>query len=111
MNEITTTDLSKFGYRELDMAGKLLQAYAENPTSVDMTGEGIQIMMNFNSGMVFLTNDEYQVVVLDDEGKLAEFYNCPECGYEGTEKEALEDEHSFLANEGYCSPECYGKNN
>jgi len=79
MNEIVSSDLSRFGYRELDMAGDLLKAYAEQPIEI---GDGLKLMMNTNSGNVFLTNDDCRVLMMNGD-KLEEFYSCPICGHEG----------------------------
>lgn len=76
---MTTEDLSQFGYRELAMAGDLLKAYAENPIEI---GEGLKLMMNTGSGNVFLTSDEYRVLMMNGD-KIEQFYSCPECGHEG----------------------------
>jgi len=94
--ETTKTDLSKFGYRELEIAGELLKKYAENGSPEGFFEDGLQLMMNFNSGNVFLTNSEYQVLMMNGE-KLEQFYSCPECGHEG-----------FLEDMGHNedSPEC-----
>lgn len=82
MEEITTTDLAQFGYRELAMAGDLLKAYAEHGLDGFLHDE-VRVMMNKNSGNVFLTNSEFQVAMLTSEGKLEQWYSCPECGHEG----------------------------
>src|SRR3990167_7070000 len=80
--EITTTDLSKFGHREKKMAGELLLAMNEGLPN-DFYDDEVTVMMNMNSGNVFLTNSDYQVAMMTDEGKLESFYSCPECGHEG----------------------------
>ena len=86
-NENPTSDLSKFGFRELDMAGDLLKAYAndkyENDGDREILNEGLKIMFNLNSGEVFLTDDEYSVLILNDKGKLEAWLNCFNCGAEG----------------------------
>lgn len=80
--EITTTDLAEFGAREKAMAAELLTAMGKG-LPIDFYNEGVTVMMNRNSGNVFLTNSEYQVAMLTDDGKLESFYSCPECGHEG----------------------------
>ena len=89
MNEITTTDFSKFVYREREMAEELLKASREQGFPEDFWDDETTIMMNMNSGNVFFTNSEYQVAMMNDD-KLESFYNCPECGEEGF-KEDLEE--------------------
>lgn len=102
-----TNDLTKFGYRELDIAADLLKAYAENGSS--FLEDGVQVWFNANSGEVFLSDSEYNVAVLEGR-KLAQFYSCPECGYEGTNSDAIADRHNFEQYQGFCSKECFNKN-
>ena len=90
MGEYYTEDLSKFGYRELDEAGKLLSAIKLGLPE-DFWEEGIRVGFNMKSGYVFLTNDEHQVAMLDDEGKLYSFYSTPYEGREGSYEELLEE--------------------
>ena len=87
MEDITTTDLSKFGYRELAMAGDLLKAI-KNGLPDDFDDDGITVMFNTHSGYVFLTNSDYQVAMLNDK-KLESFYSCPNCGEEGFAEDIL----------------------
>ena len=82
--EITTTDLAKFGGRELREAAKLLTAYCEGARPADFDDDGVTVMFNMHSGMVFLTNDECQVAVSDGQGDLVSFYTSPYEGHEGT---------------------------
>ena len=88
MNEITTTDFSRFGYREREMAEELLRASRENGFPEDFEQDGLQIMMNFNSGNVFFTNSEYQVAMMNGED-LESFYSSPYEGKEGFFSELL----------------------
>ena len=76
----TTTDLAGFGFRELRMAAELLTAYCEDPPS--FLGDGIQLMMNTYSGCVFLTDEDFNVAMMNG-GTLEQFHSCPECGAEG----------------------------
>jgi len=76
----TTTDLSDFGFRELKLSAELLRAYCENPP--EFLNDGVQVMMNRNSGYVFLTDDEFNVAMMNGD-KLEQFHSCPECGEEG----------------------------
>ena len=77
---MTTTDLSKFGYREKAMAAVLLQHCSNLPD--DFHNDDVKVMMNTQSGCVFLTNSEYQVAMMNGD-KLESFYNCHNCGHEG----------------------------
>ena len=76
----TTTDLSEFGFRELRMAATLLTAYCDNPP--DYLTDGVQVMFNAHSGCVFLTDEDYNVAMMNGD-TLEPFFSCPECGGEG----------------------------
>ena len=109
MNNVVTADFSQFGMRELFFAQLLLKAYAEQGS--EFLGCGLTVNFNMNSGYVFLSDEDYNVGVLDStETRLVQFYTCVQCGYEGTQAEAQEEEKDFLNNEGYCSQECEEKN-
>jgi hypothetical protein len=82
MNEITITDFSKFGSREREMAEDLLRAWREQGLPKDFVNDKVVIMMNINSGNVFLSNSEFQVAMLNGEN-LESFYSCSYCGFEG----------------------------
>lgn len=86
---MTTTDLTQFGYRERKLAEELLHAWNENGLPEDFHDENVTIMMNQYSGNVFLTNDEFQVAMMNGDS-LESFYSCPECGHEGF-KEDFDD--------------------
>ena len=79
--ENPTNDLSKFGMRELRLAGKLLVEYAEGQP--DFLGEGVQVWFNMESGNVFLCDSEYNVAMFNDDNWLEQFVSCCECGAEG----------------------------
>lgn len=88
-----TSDLTKFGYRELDIAADLLKALCKSPP--DFLGDGVQVFFNQDSGNVFLCDDDYRVAMLVD-GKLEEFHHCSYCGKEGFAEEIEDgDGHSF----------------
>ena len=88
MRDTTTTDLSDFGYRELDKARKLLEVWVEQELPEKFNYDNVKIMFNKYSGKVFLTNDDLQVAMLRDD-VLEMFYHCPECGVEGFKDELL----------------------
>ena len=75
-----TQDLSKFGYIELDEAGTLLKAYADNPNVLE--GSNINVEFNPNSGNVFLVDEDYNVAMMNGDD-LELWYSCPICGHEG----------------------------
>lgn len=89
MSDFYTEDLSKFGYRELDMAADLLKAYANNPP--DFLYDGVIPAFNMNSGYVFLVDNEYNVAMLDDDGTLYQFHSTPYNGYEGSIDDLIND--------------------
>ena len=76
----TTTDLTQFGFRELQMAAELLTAYCEQPP--DFLTNGVHLMMNTYSGFVFLTDEDFNVAMMNGD-RLEPFHSCPECGAEG----------------------------
>lgn len=78
----TTTDLAKFGFREIKMAAELLNAWVEHGLPDDFSDDEVTVMMNQNSGNVFLTNSEYQVAMMNGD-KLESFYSSPYEGKEG----------------------------
>ena len=86
-----TENLADFGFRELDEASKLLSAI-KNGLPDDFDNQGIRVGFNMNSGYVFLTNDEYQVAMYDDESKeLYSFYLTPYESREGSYEELLQE--------------------
>lgn len=90
MNMSTTTDLSKFGFREIEMLRDILDAWVKHGLPEDFSGEGVHPMFNLNSGNVFLTNSEFEVC-MESDGVLESFYSCPECGHEGFAHEMRDD--------------------
>jgi hypothetical protein len=89
MKDITTTDLSKFGYREIRLAAQLLNAWIEQGLPEDFENEGVTVMFNTRSGCVFLTNSEFQVAMM--KGYMLEsFYTDFETGEEGFKDELSE---------------------
>jgi hypothetical protein len=85
----TTTNLSNFGFREIKMARDLLSAWVDQGLPDDFVDEEVAIMMNQNSGNVFLTNAEYQVAMLRAE-HIESFYTSPYEGREGFFDELVE---------------------
>jgi hypothetical protein len=90
MKNITTTDFSKFGYRERKLAEVLLTAWNKNGLPEDFYNEEVTIMFNTHSGNVFLTNSEYQVAMMNGD-KLESFYTDFETGEEGFKDELSEE--------------------
>ena len=105
MESVITVDYSKFGYRELEIAGKLLALFAES--GIDFLGDGLTVNFNVNSGYVFLSDSDFNVGVLDEKKEhIVQFFSCAECGYEGTQQQAVDEGKDFLAYEGFCSKDC-----
>lgn len=100
MNEITTTDLSKFGFRELELLELLLAAMRKNGLPDDFENNGVTPMFNMKSGEVFLTNSEYQVA-MEADGKLESWYSCPICGHEGFLEDMDHDDEGSECKEYY----------
>ena len=117
MNDIVTNDLSKYGFRELSLAGELLKAYGDN--GANFLTDGITLNFNTNSGIVFLCDEDMNVGVLENAGenedsimnKVVQFYSCPQCGNEGTQKDGLENGWDFEKFDDYCTKECVKKSN
>ena len=87
---MTTTDISKFGYREREMLVELLTAWNEQGLPEDFYNDEVTPMMNINSGNVFLTNSEYQVAMMNGD-ELESFYYLGGTGKEGFLNELIED--------------------
>lgn len=79
---MTTTDFSKFGARERQLAADLLNASCNKGFPDDFEDDEVTIMMNQNSGNVFFTNADFQVAMMNGDD-LESFYFCPQCGHEG----------------------------
>ncbi|MDO8526765.1 MAG: hypothetical protein Q7T03_03645 [Deltaproteobacteria bacterium] len=91
MNDITTTDFSKFGSRERKMTEDLLKAWREQGLPEDFYGDEVAVMLNTHSGCVFLTNADFQVAMMNRDN-LESFYSCPICGQEGFKQEMQHNE-------------------
>jgi hypothetical protein len=84
--EITTTDLSKFGKIELTELAVLIKAMDQQGLPDDFNNDEVTPMFNTNSGNVFLTNSDFQVAMMNGDD-LESFYSCPNCGHEGFKDE------------------------
>ena len=84
---MVTSDFGKFGYREIEMVTDLLTEYKKrNYTSLAndyFDWSTMKPAFNMNSGYVFLTDDDYNVVMLNDDGKLDLYITLPSSGVEG----------------------------
>ena len=97
MNDTVTTDLTKFGYRELKMARDLLTGLLEK-NDTRFLSDGVQIAFNTHSGNVFLTDEEYNVAMLTDDGVLEDWFTTPYEGHEGFLAD-LKDEYKTMHTE------------
>lgn len=79
---ITTTNLADFGTREFNLLIDILQAWRNQGLPHDFHDHEVVPMLNTNSGHVFLTNEDYQVAMINGN-KLEIWYSCPNCGNEG----------------------------
>ena len=79
---MTTTDLNEFGSREREMAEELLRAWRKQGLPEDFYDDNVEIMMNTYSGIVFLTNSDYQVAMMNGD-HLESFYTLSYNGDEG----------------------------
>ena len=86
---MNTQDLSKLGFREIDQLGDLLKAYAEHGT--DFLGNEVKWEYNPMSDNLFLTDEDYNVGMLTDEGKIEQWIYCGNCGNEGFASEFMEE--------------------
>ncbi len=77
-----------FGYRELNMAAKLLGAF-KGPSDQSTLDVGVAVEFNPNSGNVFLVDEDYNVAMMNGD-KLEDWINCPECGHEDFDSEFLD---------------------
>lgn len=99
MKELDMFNLANFGEREMELAADLLRSYARagqhrdgkqyNALPESWCDDGVQLAFNPNSGMVFLTDKEYQVLVDTIDG-VAMWYFTPYYGVEGTLEEVAE---------------------
>ena len=97
MNMTTTTNLAQFGARELAEVRDLLDAMLNQGLPSGFSNDGVHPMFNMNSGFVFLTNDEFEVCMMNGD-KLESFHTSPYEGKEGFFSELL-DEYSDMHGE------------
>lgn len=100
MEDITTTDLEKFGGRELRMARDLLVAYCDSDRNrTEYLGSGVTVMLNRHSGKVFLTDEDYNVAMTRG-GDLIDWLTCGYCGHEDFADEIADDEDHGIGEYG-----------
>jgi hypothetical protein len=89
-DEWQTTNLARFGSRELRLARDLIDALLDSGLPDDFENDATTVMMNRQSGYVFLTNANAEVAV-ERAGRLESFYYSPYDGHEGTLDELREE--------------------
>ena len=82
-NDYFEADFKGFGYRELSEAAELLKEIGDNGISgkLDLSMP-VKIGFNANSGNVFLMDEDFNVVMSNDDGLLENWVNCSNCGAE-----------------------------
>ena len=89
MQKIVTDDFSDFGFREKEEARELMAAYGTNKDETVYLGSGVKVMFNMYSGNVFLTDEDFNVAMMNGD-KLEDFLCCGECGHEDFASEMAE---------------------
>jgi hypothetical protein len=95
-----TTDLAKFGTRELSLLKDVLDAWLNGGLPDDFETNGVHPEFNENSGVVFLTNSEYQAAVLVGD-KLESWYYLGGTGIEGTLDDLIDEYESGNVEDQY----------
>lgn len=98
MNNSVTSDLSNFGYIELEELSKLINAMILHGLPDDFVDNEVIPMFNCNSGNVFLTNADYQVAMKNGE-KLESWYTLPYYGTEGFLEDLIESYNNGYIHE------------
>jgi len=93
MNNTTTTNIAEFGSSEILEASEILKAYAKGQYQHPYFYGEPQLMMNKNSGFVFLVDDggEGCNVLMLNGDDLEGFYSSPYEGLEGFYSDLLEE--------------------
>jgi hypothetical protein len=78
---MNSTKLSQLGYREIAMLAELLKVYADNGCTF-LPGD-VEWEYNPESDNVFLVDDDGNVGMLNDDGKLEQWNLCADCSAEG----------------------------
>jgi hypothetical protein len=109
---IATCDLSEFGTREIDEAVQILTAYRNE--SRNFFTEGLTLNLNKESRTVFLSDQDFNVGLLNGNEELCQWFTCPNCGKEGFDTEeavrGIDEGFPFKKYHGYCSKECEEQN-
>lgn len=90
-----TQDYSEFGQVEREEAGLLLATFGTSKDDTLFLENDISVEFNPNSGYVFLVDGDYNTAMMND-GRLENFFSCPNCGNEGMQSDFKEE----------CTDEC-----
>lgn len=85
-NNIVTYDFADFGRREIAIVSKLLQAYAhdmQEGNCLSRFGRSVKVGVNKNSGKVWLEDEDYNCIMLNDDDNLVQWYFLSYQGREG----------------------------
>ena len=82
MTDAYTENLADFRFLEIQLLQDLLTAWLEQGLPDDFYDHGVKPTFSRNSGNVFLTNEDYQVAMMNGD-KLESFYSLPYGGAEG----------------------------
>lgn len=90
-----TTNLADFGRSQLKTAAQLLTAWSNSELDFLYSQDGVQVALNQQSGNVFLTNSEHEVIMLNSEGKAELFFSDGYIGQEGFKSDILAEFWDF----------------
>ena len=90
MNDATTTDISRFGWRERQLAAELLTASCAQGFPDEFEDDDVQIMFNTYSGNVFFTNSAGDVCMMNGD-QLEMQWRTPYSGHEGFAEELADE--------------------
>ena len=99
MIEIVTADLSRFGHRERAMTEELLRAWRVQGLPNGFANEEVTVNLNTYSGYVFLSNEDYDVAMMNGEN-LEMYFHDFETGEEGFFEELSEESRNRINNGG-----------
>lgn len=104
MNNVN--ELEKLGVREIEQLAEMLKLYANGDwqSASDELQDGIKWEYNPISDNLFLVDEDFNVAMVNDNGKLENWLTCSNCG-----KEAFRSEYNETIN-GYCSKKCEDNN-
>ena len=77
-------------YTERKKVLAIMQAWDKDGLPDNFYDEGVRFAFNKNSGYVFLVNDDYQVLMMNDD-KLELYYTSPYEGHEGFINDLFDD--------------------